>query len=212
MDYVLFTLWGYDMTYMEMTALLSGLLAVYLAVKNNVLTWPIGLLNVTLSGIIFFHIQLYADMFLQMYFFLSGLYGWYAWSKGMHETPIKVLSKSTKIRLAALVLVLTFVVGFVVSNLHEYFPSFFTKKASYAYLDTMLALLSILANTLLALRYFENWILWIVIDVISVALYFQKGVKLIALEFMVFLILAVMGHLEWQKEIKTNSNQKPLIV
>ena len=70
MDYVLFTLWGYDMTYMEMTALLSGLLAVYLAVKNNVLTWPIGLLNVTLSGIIFFHIQLYADMFLQMYFFL----------------------------------------------------------------------------------------------------------------------------------------------
>lgn len=83
------------------------------------------------------------------------------------------------------------------SLIHEFFPTAFPEPAAYPYADTLVAVASIVANTLMARRFIESWVLWIGIDVICVYLYFQKDIKFIAFEFLIFLILAFYGLYSW---------------
>ena len=78
-DNTFFTLLDYPISYLEFFGTIAGIIAVWLAAKSNILTWPIGLINIGLFFIIFFQVQLYSDMFLQVYFFGISIYGWYNW-------------------------------------------------------------------------------------------------------------------------------------
>ncbi|MBK7799182.1 MAG: nicotinamide mononucleotide transporter [Saprospiraceae bacterium] len=196
----MFSLLGYPVSYMEFVGTVFGIAGVWLAAKANILTWPVGLVNIILFFLIFYQVQLYSDMFLQIYFFLISLYGWFFWDKELHQKePIKFLSNTWKIYLAVLCTVLTFTFGYVISQLHNWFPIAFPKQAAYPYWDTFVAIASIIANTLLARRIIENWIIWIVVDVICIYLYFSKGIAFVALEFIVFLGLACYGAYHWHK-------------
>jgi nicotinamide mononucleotide transporter len=89
------------------------------------------------------------------------------------------------------------VVGTLISQIHLLLPRIFDHPASFPYVDTFIAISSILATVLLALRIFETWVLWILVDITSIGLYSVKGVKLIAIEFVIFLGLAVLGIYTW---------------
>lgn len=201
---VLFELLGYPVSYLEFAGAVSGLVSVYYAARSNIWTWATGLVNVTCFFLIFYQVQLYSDMFLQAYFFALSVYGWVVWNKQdkQPENPIKTLSN--KQRLTGLVLLLgsTLLTGTLIANIHLYFPQIFTKPASFPYLDTFIAVLSVLATLLLARRILENWILWIVVDILSTGLYAVKGVMLIAIEYVVFFCIASFGLYNWLKLLK----------
>ena len=198
---IFFTVFGHDVSYVEFIGTVLGLISVFLAARANIFTWPTGIANAIFFLVIFFQIQLYSDMFLQMYFCGMGVYGWFSWKNkpGQTQSAIRTLSNTDRMRLAMLITAVTLVIGTLVSRLHLLLPQIFEKPASYPYIDTFIAVSSVLAVILLARRIFETWVLWVLVDITSIGLYSVKGVKLIALEFVIFLALAILGVLSWYR-------------
>ncbi|MFL6467028.1 MAG: nicotinamide riboside transporter PnuC [Pyrinomonadaceae bacterium] len=196
-----FTVLEHPVSYVEFIGTVLGLISVFLAARANIFTWPTGIANAIFFMVIFYQIHLYSDMFLQMYFCGMGVYGWYSWKyKAEHQqSEIRTLSASNRLRLAALVAAAVLVIGTLISQVHLLLPQVFDHPASYPYIDTFVAVSSVLAVILLARRIFETWMLWVLVDITSIGLYTVKGVKLIAFEYVIFLTLAVLGILSWYK-------------
>jgi nicotinamide mononucleotide transporter len=140
-------------------------------------------------------------MFLQMYFCGMGVYGWFTWKYKAehHQSAIRTLNNTNRLQLAAFIATVTLIVGTLIANIHLLLPQIFDHPASYPYVDTFVAISSVLAVILLARRIFETWVLWVLVDITSIGLYSVKGVKLIALEYVIFLALAVLGVASWYK-------------
>ena len=119
-------------------------------------------------------------------------------SQADHGT-IRTLSNRNRLLLAALIAAVVLVVGTLITRIHLILPQVFDHPATYPYIDTFIAISSILATILLARRIFETWVLWIAVDITSIGLYSVKGVKLIAIEFVIFLALAVLGIYSWYR-------------
>jgi nicotinamide mononucleotide transporter len=196
-----FTVFEHPVSYVEFIGTVLGLISVFLAARANIFTWPTGIANAIFFLVIFYQIQLYSDMFLQMYFCGMGIYGWFTWKYRAehHQSAIRTLSNRDRLRLAVLVGAVVLVIGTLISRIHLLLPSIFEKPASYPYIDTFIAISSVLAVILLARRIFETWVLWILVDITSIGLYSVKGVKLIAVEYIIFLALAVLGILSWYR-------------
>src|SRR5688572_26567002 len=196
-----FTVLDHPVSYVEFIGTVLGLISVFLAARANIFTWPTGIANAIFFLVIFYQIHLYSDMFLQMYFCGMGVYGWFSWKykAAHHQSEIRTLSNNQRLGLGVLIAVVVVVVGTLISQIHLILPQVFDHPASYPYIDTFIAISSILATILLARRIFETWVLWILVDLTSIGLYSVKGVKLIALEFVIFLGLAVLGILTWYR-------------
>lgn len=196
-----FTILEHPVSYVEFIGTLLGLISVFLAARANIFTWPTGIANAIFFLVIFYQIHLYSDMFLQMYFCGMGVYGWFSWKNKTerYQSSVSTLSNTNRLRLAAFIASITLVVGTLISQIHLLLPQVFASPASFPYVDTFIAVSSILATILLARRVFETWVLWILVDITSIGLYSIKGVKLIALEFVIFLALAVLGILSWRR-------------
>ncbi len=202
----LFSIFDYPVTLLEFISVISGIIAVYLAAKEKILTWSIGLINIITAFFIYYHVQLYSDMFLQCYFFSISIYGWYIWGKEKNEhIPLKWLSTNQRFLWIAIIILTTLIFGTLISHFHEIWPNVFPLPAAYPYADTLVAIMSIVANTFLAKRIIENWIIWILVDIICVYLYFQKGILFISFEFFIFLGIAVFGLIEWVRLKKSQS-------
>ena len=128
---IAFEVIGYQISYVELIGTLFGLISVYLASRANILTWPTGIVNEFFLFILFFQVQLYADMFLQVYFFVVTLYGWYNWKQDSDEINITSTDLKTMIWLVIAMIVCTLLMGFLFSHIHIYLPQFFAIEASY---------------------------------------------------------------------------------
>ncbi|HVI43634.1 MAG TPA: nicotinamide riboside transporter PnuC [Chitinophaga sp.] len=199
-DHYFFTVLGYAVSYVEFIGTATGLLCVWLAARDHILTWPAGLINVSCFFILFWQHQLYADMFLQVYFFATNVYGWIFWygKKPEHE-PVYALRNPRRWLLGSMTLVLTVLLGWAISRLHVWWPQVFSQPAAYPYTDSLVAVMSVVANILLARRIWENWLLWILVDIVATAIYFSKGVKFLGVEYFILLIIAIMGLVRWLK-------------
>ena len=198
---IAFTVLNYPISYVELIGTLFGFISVYLAARANILTWGTGIVNVVFLFILFFQIQLYADMFLQVYFFAVTLYGWYSWKKKPKLNSITSISFNAKLWTAGIIISGTFIAGFLFSNIHLYLPNYFAIKAAYPHIDSFVMVTSVLATILLAQKKVETWYLWIIVDVVCVFLFFKKGVVFLALEYLIFLGMAVNGLFHWKKQI-----------
>lgn len=198
---IAFEIIGYQISYVELIGTLFGLLSVYFASRANILTWATGIINELFLFILFFQVQLYADMFLQVYFFIVTLYGWYNWKQKSKKNSITKIELKTKIWLLGAIVVGTTIVGLFISNIHMYLPQYFKTDASYPYADSFVMVLSIVATILLAQKKIETWYLWIVVDIVCVFLFYKKGIAFLALEYFVFLGLATYGFLNWKKQL-----------
>lgn len=208
-DYTIFTFQDYKMSLIELVGTLFGFWAVWLSTKEKVSSWYIGILNVVCFFWMFYQIQLYSDMLLQVYFFITNLMGWYFWThpkKGdenlSNQLKINVLNQNQKIATGVFIALGTLFVGLFIGRVHEIMPYFFQKPASFPYLDTFILMASIAAQYLLTKKYIESWLLWIAIDVVATGVYFQKNILLTSFEYFVFAVVAVYGFLNWQKNSK----------
>ena len=198
---IFFTVFGHGVSYVEFVGTVLGLISVFLASRANIFTWPTGIANAIFFLVIFYQIHLYSDMFLQMYFCGMGVYGWFSWKNKAehHHSEIQTLTNRRRLWIGVFIASVVLIVGTLISQIHAILPQIFDHPATYPYIDTFIAISSILATILLARRIFETWVLWILVDITSIGLYSVKGVKLIALEFVVFLGLAVLGIITWYR-------------
>ncbi len=195
------------MSYLEFFGTVFNLWCVYLATRNKIATWPIGILGIILYIFLFYQIQLYSDFAEQLYFLVTSFYGWYMWHKGSNKGAAKskqleIAYNSPKINVVYFFIILfgTLLMGYFMGHIHIYFPKFFPIPASFALLDAFTTVMSFAATILMARRKIECWYLWILVDIIGICLYYVKGVKFISLEYLIFLILATKGLIDWRKQ------------
>jgi len=197
---IAFEVLGYPISYIELIGTLFGLVSVYFASRANILTWAMGIVNELFLFILFFQVQLYADMFLQVYFFVVTLYGWYNWKQNPNENSITSSDLKTKIWFVITIIIVTLIAGFLFSNIHLYLPQYFKIKAAYPYADSFVLILSVIATILLAQKKIETWYLWMIVDLVCVFLFFKKGIVFLGLEYLIFLGLATYGLWNWKKQ------------
>lgn len=205
-----FTLLNYPMSYLEFFGTLFTGLSVYLSAKNKVSSWPVGVIGIILYGLLFYQIQLYSDLFEQFYYFVTAFWGWWLWTHPRRNdkdanNELKVSYGTKKFNLIGItsVVILTISLSQFMSNIHLIFPVLFPIAASFPFMDAFTTAMSFVANIYLAKRKIENWYLWIIVDIIGVFLYYQKGVIFLSLLYFAFLLNAVKGLIDWSKTQKS---------
>jgi nicotinamide mononucleotide transporter len=189
---------------LEIIAVLLGIASVWYAKKDDILVFPTGMISTLIYVYLLYKWTLWGDMIINGYYFIMSIYGWYHWTRkkgGTVEFPISVISANEK-RISLFIFIFT--VTFVVAVYH-YFNKFNTW---YAYVDTFVTGIFFVGMWLMAKRKIENWVFWIVGDVVSIPLYFAKGLTFTSFQYIVFTIVAVYGYLEWKKTL--NSSQPAL--
>ena len=207
---IFFKVLGYPMSYLEFFGTVAGAIAVWLSAKANIWSWPIGIINVILFFFLFYQVQLYPDMFLQLFFFVTNVIGWWRWAhpekseeNKNHELRVTYMSK----RLIAIFLVTgiaaTFIFGILAKNLHEFFPIIFNKPSAFPYADSFVTVMSVIATYLMVQKKVECWAIWILVDAIACTLYFVKEIKFVGIEYVIFCFIAGFGLWNWIKESRS---------
>lgn len=196
------------MSYLEFFGTIFTIWCVWLTVKARVLSWPIGIIGTILYLFLFYQIQLYSDLFEQVYFLITSIIGWYIW---LHPKTAKEEDKNKELRIgrntfrinilwAGVVALGTALLTWVTVNLNIWLPRYFPEPAAYPFADAFTTAMSFTAQWLLAKKKIENWLLWISVDAIDVWIYWFKGVKFVSLEYALFFVLATKGFIEWYKK------------
>jgi nicotinamide mononucleotide transporter len=187
--------WWQHQTLLEIAGVITGLLCVYLAAKNNIWNWPFAAISVIIYIFIFFEARLLADMGLQFYFLGMNIYGWWYWSQrapSEKKIPVARIKKSEAGLSVVAIVVFTFILG----SLLKY------TTASFPYLDSFCTACSLVAQVFLARKVLENWLIWIFVDIIYVGVYTFKDLHLTALMYAVYVAIALMGYIDWRKEAR----------
>jgi nicotinamide mononucleotide transporter len=203
------TILNYPISLVELIGTVTGLISVILAGRNKISNYPIGIINIIFFFILFYQVQLYSDMFEQVYYFVVSIIGWYLWvnpkeSNKNKKDELRISNNSLKETMiyAIITLVGSIILGLFMANIHTLLPQFFAEPASYPYLDAFTTIMSLLAMYMLAKRKIDNWYLWILVDIIAVVLYFVKDVKLLSIEYFIFLVNAIVSFKYWKKTMK----------
>lgn len=208
-----FTIWDYPMSYLEFFGTLLNIAAVWLVARNKILTWPVGIVAVVLFGLLFYQVQLYSDVLEQIFYLTTGIWGWMVWSKrgkAKDKNKAHIVHNSYRENVISILAIGigTLILGYFISNIHDYFPTVFSKPAAFPYLDAFTTVMSFTAQVLMIFRRLESWMIWIVVDVIGVFLYYARGVKMVAVLYFIFLILATKGYFNWRKEMRGYKTDK----
>lgn len=201
---IIFTVIGYPISYVEFIGTLLNIATVWLVARKKILNWPIGIIATLFFGILFYQINLYADLIEQFYFLITGFIGWYIWAKAKkpanEDTDIVVLrnSKNQNIAWGVGIVATSIIAGWALSHVHVWLPAVFPEPAALPYLDAGTTVASFAATILMIRRKLENWVLWIIVDIIGIGLYWYKAVPFVALLYVIFLILATGGFISWR--------------
>ncbi len=187
---------------LELIAVFFGFLSVWYAKKENILVFPTGIISTGIFVYILLLFGLLGDMLINAYYFIMSIVGWYYWTRKVdedHYIPITVATPKEKTRVLFLFLGTLVFVGII----YVIFDKF---NNWTAYVDTITTAIFFAGMWLMALKKVENWIFWIIGDIISVPLYLYKGLVFTSLQYFLFTIIAVYGYMEWKK----NLNKSPV--
>lgn len=173
-----------------------GLLNVGLLVLRSVWNYPFGLAMVALYFFVFLEQRLYSDMLLQIFFFVVQVYGWWNWVQAKHaagEVQVDLMRSSARVTCLLVTALVSLALGFLMAR---------CTNAASPYIDASIAGMSISAQFLLAWRKLENWVLWIVTDMVAIGLYLSKDLKPTAGLYAVFLVLSIIGFIDWWRKLR----------
>jgi nicotinamide mononucleotide transporter len=181
--------------WIEVCGAVTGLLYLLFSIRQHLLTWPVGLVTSLFYISVFFSSKFYADMGLQVYYVFISIYGWWNWLHGSasgNELHVSRTDLSLWVRFFVInIFLFAFISWILVSFTDSPIP----------YWDAFTTALSIVATWMLARKKVEHWILWIVVDSVSLVLYFIKGLYPTTLLFLVYTLLAIAGFISWNKEL-----------
>ena len=191
------------MSTLEWIAALAGAVSVYLSARENIWSWPTAIVNVGLYIIVFRRAGLYSDMGLQVVYLVLSVYGWYQWLYGgANRTELTVSRATAREWLIVTPIVLVFWIA-----LARYTATL--PGVALPSLDAGLATVSLVAQWMMTRKIIENWMLWIVADIIYVPMYVYKGLPVTAVLYAVFLVLAVVGLRSWSRSYRARPVGKP---
>lgn len=190
--------------WLEIFGLVSGLVCVWLMIKQNVLTFPIGLAYAVASVLVMARNQLYADVLLNAYYVFINAYGWWYWSVKKEEQGTElVVSRVTAKTAAALFGIGVLGVIAMIGLLSHY------TSAQQVILNSITTTLSFIAMWMSARKLVENWLIWLLVNVLSVGLYFLQGIYPYVLLYAVYLVMAVKGYREWMVSMSRSAQVIP---
>lgn len=185
----------------ESLAALLGFISIYLQIKQNAWYWPISIIMVMMYVVVYYNTRFYADMSLQFYFLFVGIYGWYYWISGKKTKLADGDEHKKVVSLNKKEFVLAGVISLIFFGLIYLILSQFT-NSDIPLGDAFTTGLSFVATWLLARKILENWIIWIIVDIVSTGLYIYKELYPTAILFFVLSILAFVGYYKWKKSMQ----------
>ncbi|MDR0969847.1 MAG: nicotinamide riboside transporter PnuC [Lentimicrobiaceae bacterium] len=189
-------------SWIEAIAVICGLLSVWYSKKLNILVYPTGIISVLLYVYICYVFGLYADMGINFVYFVMSGYGWYRWThpgknSETKELPVTFLKLKGQIIGIVATLVFFLILSYVLKNYTD---------STVPYVDSFTTAVFIIGMYLMAVKKVENWIYWIIGDIISIPLYFYKGLVFTSFQYLVFLLIAVSAFFDWKKAaVKSNA-------
>lgn len=171
------------------------MVAVWLTARENVWCWPVGLVNVSLSALVFLDARLYSSMALQVVYLVLSVYGWYEWLHGGKDDGRLAVSRTPARWLVGL-----FVAGVAFALALGWFLRYRT-DAALPFWDAGTTAFSLVAQWMITRKWLESWMVWIPVDVVYVGMYLSQGLHAFTGLYAVFLVLAVLGLLEWRRSM-----------
>ncbi|BDH46631.1 nicotinamide mononucleotide transporter [Salmonella enterica subsp. enterica serovar Choleraesuis] len=217
---------GYALSWIEAVGTIAGLLCIWLASLEKIINYLFGLINVVLFAVIFFQIQLYASLLLQVFFFAANVYGWYAWSRTGDNNQAELQIRWLPPRKAVIWGVVCVISIALLSRYIDNFFGFLTgivvtvlqalgvqvampplEPDAWPLLDATITVLSVVAMILMTRKYVENWLLWVVINIASVVVFSLQGVYAMALEYVILTFIALNGSRMWIRRAREHGSR-----
>lgn len=182
----------------ELLGAILGILYIQFSIRQNILTWPTGILTSILYVIVFFKSGLYAAMGLQFYYVVISIYGWHYWLRGKNASnnsflQVQTVHKKLWVKIGVISTLIYSAILFILIKFSD---------SDVPLLDSLTTSFSIVATWMLAKKYIENWIIWIFVDFVTIGLYIYKSLWPTVILFTVYTVMAFFGYFEWKKEIE----------
>ena len=184
---VLFTVLGYQVTFLEFVAVIASLIGVWLGTTGKQIMWPWWGLSGVLYGWLFISYSLYASAAVQFVFIAAAIWGWFGW--GQKGAKFKSLSWLQRI----IIIIVGAITWLAIT------PLLISIGAAAARPDAFGLVFSVVAQILMVLEYRENWLVWLIVDVVYVSLYWSQDLKFTSLLYVLFTAIALRGWINWRK-------------
>lgn len=188
---------------LEFIAFIFGLVSVLFAKKRSVLVYPTGMVATIISVYLLYKANYFGDMAMNFYYSIVSLYGWLLWSKNCNKNVVKISTTDTSEKKIGFIMFLTtLVVTYLIYLFFNYELEFLN------YIDIFTSGIFFTAMWYMAKRKIENWILWIIGDIITVPLYAYRGLGMLALQYLIFTFIAYFGYREWKTYLQKETLSK----
>lgn len=186
---------------LEVIAFVFGVLSVWYAKNENILVYPTGIICTVITVYLLYTHKYFGDMVMNLYYSVMSIYGWWNWSRKKDNVSLVPISRTnTKEKLiGALLVLLTMFVTYLI------YVGFDYDMEIPNYIDVFTSGIFFTAMWYMANKKLENWILWIIADVITIPLYAYRGLGILSLQYVLFTILAVQGYIQWKKNLNKTS-------
>jgi len=188
--------------YIEVLGAALSVFYLILSIRQSIYLWPVGMLSALMYIVVFFQSKFYADMGLNVYYFVISIYGWINWSgttrESSEELPVTRTGKGRGFLLLAVVFILYFLLGYLLQHFTD---------SPVPYWDALTTAGSIVATWMLTKKLLEHWIIWVVVDLISMGLYIYRGLYPTAVLFAVYTTMAVVGYVRWRRDFLQGRGQ-----
>ncbi len=185
---------------LEFAAVVFALLYLVLAIRENIWCWLCAMVSTAIYVWLFIGAKLYMESVLNVFYFVMAVYGWFVWHSGEIEEeplPVSVWSGMTHVRAILAIAVLSAISGYALTQYSD---------AAYPYIDSATTFAAIWATFLVARKVLENWWYWLLIDAVSVLIYWSRGRELTALLFVVYVALIPIGLVSWTRSYRKSQN------
>ena len=184
-----------NLNWITVCAVISGILYIILAAKENVWCWLAASISVCLYMYINYDLGYYSQAALQIFYLFIAIYGYVMWNK-LDPERIKEWSEKKHLFIIFIGAIITFIIGFILTE--------YVEDSEQPILDSLTTVFSVFASYMVAKKVLGNWLYWIVIDSLIIYLYYIQGEFILALQFLVYIIIAVYGYFSWIQRMKTN--------
>mgnify|MGYP000698075129 CR=1 FL=1 len=184
-----------NLNWITVCAAISGILYIILAAKENVWCWLAAVISVCLYMYINYDLGYYSQAVLQIFYLFMAIYGYVMWNK-LDPERIKEWSEKKHLFIIFIGAIITFIIGFILTE--------YVEDSEQPLLDSLTTVFSVFACYMVAKKVLGNWLYWIVIDSLIIYLYYIQGEFILALQFLVYIIIAVYGYFSWMQKMKTN--------
>ncbi len=185
----------------ESLGALSGFISIYLNTKENPLGWPMGILSVLCYLYVFWEVFLFGDVLLHVVYLLMGLYGWYQWLYGKRNTSGRALHVAHMPQRRLWVMGASGAIGTL--GMGYLFAAYTPNTMPYA--DAFTTAFSLVGQYMLARKYIENWLLWMVINIACVVIYAIKGLHITTVLYALYFVLAIVGYGRWRENLQPST-------